>query len=85
MDGAVKFRVYKEVRMMVKCDCGGTLYGLWYTKSVVPELVIDFKETDYWFCDECNSCYGRVIHTKVEWQKLHISNQTTNKGVNENE
>ena len=61
---------------MVKCDCGGTLYGLWYTKSIVPELVIDFKEIeDYWFCDKCNSCYKRIIHAEVEWQKLQSSEQ----------
>jgi len=55
----------------MKCECGGDLFGLYYTRSLAPENADEFTDTeDYWFCVKCNTVYRRNIKTAVEWIKL---------------
>ena len=64
---------------MVKCECGGDLKELYWSKFPFPEEGDQFISTEkYWMCHKCGEIYERQIQTNVVWNKLHGSASTLN-------
>ena len=60
---------------MTTCGCGKTLKALYYTPSLTPESVDEFRETDFWYCPNCDAVYHRRIKTKVFWEPMIVGEE----------